>query len=368
MGAHGETIGGLDYSPGNARCEDYRLMYARMEADDIREASYPFAIADSIELFSSITAACGISPEEFGLSSRRLSDLRRDSKNPATGCSEIDPPRNLPPIRDQGTVGCCFSYTAADLLSVKLGSVVSALDLAIAANMESSGSASASEGLLCNGGDIGAAIDSAKSKGICDEKNLPSTDMSQKQEFRDIQESFDRLAKLQLTVKASDGVDPNCQEILPIIEHFFPNQNLKDLLAVVQESNEKTLLAELADNTCQDRKKVPRDLNQTTQGHSRLALQKIHEKISKGVIVGISYDSNFLREPKDRRKNAQHASSIVGRRWNTSSGKCELLLRNSWGPSCEPYKNEYKSQCKNGSVWIPSEDLEASLVSSTWLN
>ena len=82
---------------------------------------------------------------------------------------------NLNNARNQDTVGWCYAYTAADLLSYRLKKRISAVSLynsgqEIEQDIKSSESA--------RGGDIKSSIDSylTKKNGLCLEENLPSND------------------------------------------------------------------------------------------------------------------------------------------------------------------------------------------------
>ncbi|MCB9091306.1 MAG: hypothetical protein H6621_10300 [Halobacteriovoraceae bacterium] len=54
-----------------------------------------------------------------------------------------------------------------------------------------------------------------------------------------------------------------------------------------------------------------------------------------------------------------HVVTVVGRRWNKDKNRCEFLLRNSWGASCEGIYSDY--ECDEGSIWLPKKILNKTL-------
>lgn len=83
--------------------------------------------------------------------------------------------------------------------------------------------------------------------------------------------------------------------------------------------------------------------------------------------AGISYCSSVyfdknssLLDPK-RPCGLDHGSVVIGRR-KTPQGKCEFLVRNSWGPYCH-YGTLYDGQnCEKGQYWIEENRLADNLV------
>ncbi len=97
-------------------------------------------------------------------------------------------------------------------------------------------------------------------------------------------------------------------------------------------------------------------------------LELLHKYLPKQP-VAISYCANFLTEGKKAtghnflgirtKKCFGHASLIIGRK--RVGKKCMLLLRNSWGTSCNPYSDDFK--CEHGNIWVDEDTLKKSLDS-----
>ncbi|MCM2322871.1 MAG: hypothetical protein NDJ90_06380 [Oligoflexia bacterium] len=54
-------------------------------------------------------------------------------------------------------------------------------------------------------------------------------------------------------------------------------------------------------------------------------------------------------------KDSLHSMLVIGKRRNPESGRCEFLLRNSWGTDCGPSGVNFK--CENGSIWVDADTL-----------
>jgi len=117
-------------------------------------------------------------------------------------------------------------------------------------------------------------------------------------------------------------------------------------------------------------------------------LKEIHQKLNGSFPqqpVSISYCSQSLKKGKgfrglryyDQESNAQssvkeskgrcgkHVSLIIGRKWNAKTNKCQLLVRNSWGTSCNSYADDW--DCEKGNIWVDEEDLGANIYEVKYL-
>lgn len=107
-------------------------------------------------------------------------------------------------------------------------------------------------------------------------------------------------------------------------------------------------------------------------------LRIIHQRLNRSFPqqpVEISYCSRVLKKGKgfnglkfldqendskygkkeSKGKCGKHASLVIGRKWNSVTNKCQLLIRNSWGTSCNSYHSDW--DCDNGNIWVNQEDL-----------
>lgn len=89
--------------------------------------------------------------------------------------------------------------------------------------------------------------------------------------------------------------------------------------------------------------------------------------LDAGKPVGLSYDWSLMETKPSEYVFAlgagNHASTLVGRR-RDPSGRCEYLLRNSWGVGCA---KEALYPCRQGQYWVPQDALAAGTYGLTWL-
>lgn len=92
-------------------------------------------------------------------------------------------------------------------------------------------------------------------------------------------------------------------------------------------------------------------------------LRKKEIPIAVGICSGV-----FLGVPgSDAVKNctSSHALVLVGRERNSKTGKCEYILRDSYG-NCQ-IKYHPEARCSQGNVWIPEDIFARSLVDFQYL-
>ena len=173
------------------------------------------------------------------------------------------------------------------------------------------------------------------------------------------------------------------------ISLIFPHLDYATVLGAVKESkNSKDFIRWLQNMSCKnhrqtfsDKVKLYQDFipsNERKRGKSFFAT--IDEQLKNGNIVETVYypmfmASDFLiQEKKESLKKAGkdpelykeylHASVIVGKRFE--GGKCQYLIRNSWGTGCGEY-NLNRVQCDQGNLWVNEADLDENMIGMTYL-
>jgi len=289
-----------------------------------------------------------------------------------TDLKDVDLRSELGPIRDQDSVGWCDAFTAADLLgqfyskiknNLVLTSKIPEADLKDRSkNLVSAagiGLSNASMNFpdffekrtdgktLPEGGSISLALASSIS-GVCLEKNFPSDSFSfvLKKFCREKDICSLRLKDVlqMITDRSSSNGDPTITcEMEEILKNVFPNtqsNNIKQLMSFI---NEKKILYDLEENSCHIAFVENKELIPEIEDRNFVSpedFNSIDNALDEGKIVGIEYNSDFLKVPDSTagRIAANHASSLVGRRFNKKTCEWEYILRNSWGASCETYK------------------------------
>jgi hypothetical protein len=62
--------------------------------------------------------------------------------------------------------------------------------------------------------------------------------------------------------------------------------------------------------------------------------------------------------------HSNHASTIIGRRYNETSGKCQLLIKNTWGKKCSDYSSDW--ECDKGKIWVDMDALGNNVFNATF--
>lgn len=301
---------------------------------------------------------------------------RRESSRREAQCTAIDNRTpSLSSVRNQGPTGWCYAFAAADLLSHKLQTQVSALDVAFNYNAMDAGRGF-NRSLLAfdkvrgrfdapvfetsvEGGRIGAAIQMTQKKGACLEKDLPSNH----QVVSDIKQSLDDLHRLKERVKA----EPDLCSYSEYKKSFarFPALAMAEVIQTATESSHAELMMNLAAKSCKERislrgiEAVHLEVAETQGGFDQVA-NAIDQQLQEKSIVGVSYDVGMIMPGQE----GGHGSTLVGRRFNKDTGECEYMMRNTWGSAT--FKNS-SVENKDGYYWIPKTALKKYLQGVTYL-
>lgn len=279
---------------------------------------------------------------------------------------------NLQNVRNQDSVGWCYAYTASDLLSFKLGKKISAVSLyssgqEIETDIRDKNSS--------NGGDIKSSIDSfiAKKSGLCLEQDLPSNDF--KFCTNSIYNDFlNNLLSVVREKRLDSELDSN-KCFSSDLEAAFPGANISMIRSHMNRHGSKKLVEFLYEQQCKKLSFSGIKLNVSALNSGRwqkdVIMKALDDSISKGEPAGVGYNYNLLNGEEGM---GGHASLVVGRRTNPDSGKCEYLIRNSWGKNCDQregedltcHKNCDSSGCRySGHFWVSDSKLKDSILGVT---
>jgi len=294
---------------------------------------------------------------------------------PPKDCQSVDFRSMLPPVRDQDSLGWCYAFTAADLVSFKLGKEISAVDMAISNEAAKDtyldelksllmGAEKVKSRATSDGGYPTGAISAAKKKGFCLEVNLPARDVKFANIYGDLSQRFKAIQEFKLNYaefskNSSETARAYCSQQITAIQASFPILQIQDIEKILSRSSNQTAFEELSDLSCGPRiKNVDIESKQIVMVGLRTAdkAPAIDSILDSGRPTGIVYNAGILTDPNSKAYgNVDHVSSIVGRKWNSETKTCEYLLRNSWGETCTRYHFSY--QCEKGYVWIPKDTL-----------
>jgi len=289
-----------------------------------------------------------------------------DSKN----CGHVDLRSKFGEVRDQDTIGWCYAFTAADLIGFKTGIRVSAADIAAiyASEMKSSAWSRffSNEGEISRaGGDEYYAVDRIKKIGLCKEDDFPSEYFAENKDTKDFVEMLEKSSeKTRVQYLTSDLPSIGKSNILESknsqcrqFNNFGLSQSqLSTIKDVVDKTMPSRALYDLAVNSCRG-KRISADLPNldfkwsSEDGGPKAMIGYMDSKLNSNLPIAITWHPEFSQGNR-RLQKGTHASIVVGRRLNETTGKCEYLVRNSWGKSCN-YVAELS--CEAGNVWIPRE-------------
>lgn len=335
-------------------------------------------------------------PEEY----RNIFEARMTQTK--TNCTNKDQRKKLNiPIRDQSSIGWCYAYAAADLVSFKSGKNISALDLAVTFNrmenyeaVRNTVSRSINFALLPgdrknnidwalknlrntfknvesnsvrDGGQVDEAIKRAQMNGFCLESDQPS-DAIENGSLGDALNVINTLiddsnAFRSVTVGNREMSDiaavSICENYGSLIGEMFPNTTVSDISDIFIAQFSEGALVQLRNLRCQNRVQIDGEIKEITGNK----MDEIDQVLSSDNIVSVDYYIKALDLiGNDRQNSGLHASTIVGRKWNEQTNKCEYLIRNSWGESCAYYKNPEK--CEDGYIWVDRDKIMANLHSA----
>jgi hypothetical protein len=261
--------------------------------------------------------------------------------------------RAMGPVRNQGDLPWCISYVFADLASYRTRQRYSAVAMGINTNNYIEGEKGIRQTMrnLWNGTsavtvyhptNFRQAFDGNKRALQCLESDLPSNDNGNFQVMARIRE----LAEIK---KNYDETHACTQAQLRTIQTFFPKAKPKAILDILHHSYKADFHTALYRANCAERNLRMPDVRTGSSNDPNT----IDQQLDAGNPVAINYGSNVLKK-LDTSSKFGHASTVVGRRMR--AGKCEYLVRNSWGRSCRSY--DKRLPCEEGNIWVPGDKLK----------
>lgn len=298
-----------------------------------------------------------------------LSKLKRDEEW-KTNCKPIDQRPHLPKIADQDTIGWCYAFSAAAMLSFHMKKDVSAFDLALGYNQnryfDGLKFGNAKPGELWSdkeGGFTSTSILAAQQRGVCLEQDLPSSSVMGKDSIGSMVTTLNFPPILELAKK---DIEMSCTAFTQYSRNYFPNLDFKQFQEILQRSTENDLIQLLAEASCKERHPVPNyRLRSIYYPNSNFDSNvEIQRSLNKNSVVEISVKLNsWLNIPGST--DAFHSMLVVGQRWNPEKQDCQFLIRNSWGNQCASF-NPSRVECQeDGSLWVSSQLVRETLTGTT---
>lgn len=279
---------------------------------------------------------------------------------------------NRAPAQHQGALHICYAHVAAQLIDSKRDDSVQnattyALDAALGAKIEA-----APESSSPNWGTPCEAVRYLSGNGPCPEYAVADafknpTDLDKKLAFLTQYYSFYQETKA--TAGSLEIIGTSLQlylsKELGLAESFVPSAD--ELKALLKQNSPVRYLRGIVSYKCEKQKASSRAPASATECHEQKergqkALRLIHDSLGEKKPVAATFCIESLTQLKPRSCN-KHSALVIGRKQNGS--RCELLIRNSWGKSCEKYASHLK--CEEGDVWVDSQILAENISSLSYL-
>lgn len=285
---------------------------------------------------------------------------------PEKSCTEIRIDTiNMPDNRHQGNLNWCFAYTSADLLSFHEGLKVSAYDIALQNHNNEEIRQLALEQNIKDFSQAGGwplyamlAVTSGN-KGVCHEIETNYTN-GDWEKLSHIFSEFSGPDKDFITVLC----DNKLYDAIPF-RGISP-----DIIDVINELSGDSKMTAFLDVSCHRHqlKNKYSLYSLTNEKYDRLKLMgNIDGLLKKGLPISIGYAGELIDNGVNYiGKKSNHASTVIGRKFNKESGQCEYLLRNSWGAGGKCQRTS-SIKCENGNFWVPRTALKNNLFEVMWM-
>ena len=322
---------------------------------------------------------------------------------PQSKCSAVDVRDKNPELkdhfsrpRDQDSIGWCYGFAAADLMSVEAGEPVSASHTSMIYNEKVENSTFLKLGYdiaalfskndqfkdVYEGGFVKKAIKATRDKGsVCTEEDMPFDGTHN----RSTKEMITRLEKIKRDIsKKNLSIDKVCKEIGKFLNKT-PEIKLEtmELYFILEDNNINEALTLIVEKQCGKNQlklqnyKVKNKHRPTYKVRSRESEKRANERFSRninkyfdllnskldsGKPLAISYNVKHVTN-----FSGGHASVVTARRWK--NGVCEYKVRNSWGRGCGAYSQSKIRDCdaEEGSFWVTGEKFYEMVDTLTYI-
>ena len=288
------------------------------------------------------------------------------------------------PVLDQGQTGLCYAYTASQLVDAFYGQKqkTSAIAAAVFARADDWGFSrwlrKNSIGNLVDGGWTCQTIDALKEKGACpmslvDTDYLRRTIAAYSNDIKEVVKFAKNNPEQYQCVKVNELIPDQLSEMIKLGDKLEDYNNMQTLELMIKNGCREQLTSLPEKLECHDfvarvdykTEVMPKMNISATDVAAKKYKAKINQLFSRPAPLqplGLAFCSSILTGNKDC---GLHAAMIIGRRKKTSTGKCQYLIRNSWGTDCSNYKRGVK--CENGNLWVDDNELEQNMTKINYL-
>lgn len=207
-----------------------------------------------------------------------------------------------------------------------------------------------------SGGEAFNALGATQIFGICEDRKFSSYQKQNAELIFKIDDMANRFSHYDGPDRR-DKIRKEVFAVFPEIYRVFPMTPVLDLVDAFDESNpDEFPLAALSDRICQG-ERITMDGYWISMSRGKQGLPENLNFINSGLRrhkpIAISYNADMLRH-RENNKGVNHISSIVGSR--EVNGKCEYLLRNSWGEFAKKSYSDDVAMGRQGDyIWLKED-------------
>jgi hypothetical protein len=210
----------------------------------------------------------------------------------------------------------------------------------------------------------------ASVSGYCPEVNFPSDiwvrvvasgQDAPRIENKTLNVAISEILDLQRLVKA--GIFKTGEE-LPF-HYEFPGVGRDAFFTILRANPRQEVLEGLRQKACEGKRKpYPVDVGTIAMRfRGPRMFERFHEELESGRPFSLDYFYGVLEDSSRIKKKLAdlHTSIVLGQRFDSASGECQYLIKNSYGENCTNY--DPKWECQGGYLWIGEMALREAAVS-----
>lgn len=282
--------------------------------------------------------------------------------------------------RNQDSIGWCYAFVAADLLSAELDTPISSIHASMIYNQFSEKglldyvkdliedkpgpvkkfNTSGNFKMVTESGHLDRAIRALRDrKKVCPERLLPFDQHLGKSTMSLIK----KIEAIKLNVinkKLQEKMV--CQELSQVLPLYgISTLEYDDIAHSLMTDNIHATLDLLAKKNCKDNLvKIPMRYVKYLAPDNAAFFSSINQTLNHGKPLSMNYNVNSVAT-----FSGNHVSLITARRWN--NGRCEYKVRNTWGASCASYQSGIDCNRQEGAFWLSDEKLKSTATQVHYL-
>lgn len=313
----------------------------------------------SAVLFSCLTAATSVA---IFLTFSAPSAAHADDAAAERSCPTVDLTHdfNFGSPKSQKQLGWCFSYAAADVVSLELGRPVSSFDIALSVFRARTDFSKPHEAITeLHGGNVFETFDAIKNVGVCDGTKFSSTHPMSAKILPKVEAFAEQMRALKMQGRLSELEVRRQVTVNSFNLHaIFPRTTLAEFYQIFTQLDVKQpALITLADAVCGQRQSIPNFRYGIAYDKAK-KINALKTVLRNKHGLWIQYSEKSL-EDLNYVGRFGHASSILGMRYDKPSKKCEFLIRNSYGNFGQRgYDKKLVTKYANGNVWVDEDVIQ----------